>query len=551
MFLEINPGKMIVCLKHNGKFIKRNFKSSCRSNNFYTHSFSIRRQPTLNELRPYKKQSVMRIFFVFLVLSLGINQLRSQHLTVTVVDAKTGAPIPFATVVTGKHSGLITNDEGVFAITERQLVSIKDSIFISSMGYEKVGLWQPRGETTISLVPKTFELAEVFLNANPLTATEVIEKVKENTLANYTITPSKKKIFFRQSDLNIMTKVDFGFKKSSIDELNEELFDEIAASIPRKSMYYKEAVGDFYGDYNSNKLHIDKAAELYDKNKDISMDGLSDRLERIFKENVKPDSYLKIRSGLIGTKIELDSISNENKEETAIIKAEIDTPEKTGFQADLKDRISELFEQLFFNEDSELDILEKSNRYEFTHKDYTFIDDSAVYIIGFEPKGKKKFKGVLYVNAQDYAVMRLEFENVRPLNKFGMLGISYSRSVFKGKMLFAKESKGGYGVSYMELEDGITFGVDRPLNVIEKNKHVKGRRKQNELALHLDIGTTNISKYELVVFSSENISDDDFKQASENPDVKPSYLSKYDPDFWKEYTIMEPNAAIQAFEVLE
>jgi hypothetical protein len=493
----------------------------------------------------------MRTLFIFLILTLGINQLRSQQLTATVVDADTRAPIPFATVVTGEHSGLITNEEGVFSITEKQLARIKDSIIISSMGYEKVGLWQPKGETTISLTPKTFELAQVFINANPLGAEEVIEKVKENLLTNYTITPSKKKIFFRQSDINLMNKLDFGFKKSSIAELNKALFDEIAASIPRKSSYYKEAIGDFYGDYRSNKLHIDKAAELYDKNKDVSIEALSDRLERIFKENVKPDSYFKIRSGLIGARVEIDSISNDNEEEAAIVKAEIGTPENAGFQSNLKDRISELFEQLFFREDAELDILEKSNRYRFTHENYTFIDDAAVYIINFEPKGRKDFKGVLYVNTQDFAIMRLEFENVRPLKKFGLLGISYSRSLFKGKMFFAKEANGGYGVKYMELEDGSTFGVDRPLNVIEKNKHVKGRRKQNELALQLDFGTTNISKYELVVFSSETISAAAFEQASENPKVNASYLSKYDPTFWKEYTIMEPNAAIQAFEVLE
>lgn len=493
----------------------------------------------------------MRTFFIFLVLCLGVNQLRSQDLTATVVDAKTQDPIPFATVVTGEHSGLITNEEGIFAITQQQLGRIKDSIIISSMGYEKVSLWQPQGEITIRLAPKTFELAQVFLNANPLNAEEVIEKVKENLATNYTISPSRKKIFFRQSDLNLMDKVDFGFKKSTIEELNKELMDEIAASIPKKSSFYKEAVGDFYGDYRAHKLHIDKAAQLYDKNKDISIEGLTDRLERIFKENVKPDSYIKIRSGLIGTKLELDSISDENKEEAALVKSEVDKPKNSSFHPNLKDRISELYEQLFFNEDAELDILEKSNRYRFTHNDYTFIDDAAVYIINFEPKGRKDFKGVLYVNTQDFAVMRLEFENVRPLKKFGLLGISYRRSVFKGKMLFAKEASGGYGPRYLELEDGSTFGLDRPLNVIEKNKHVKGRRKQNELALHLDIGITNSSKYELVVFSSESITKGAFEQAAENPKVKASYLSKYDPNFWKEYTIMEPNAAIQAFEVIE
>ena len=147
--------------------------------------------------------------------------------------------------------------------------------------------------------------------------------------------------------------------------------------------------------------------------------------------------------------------------------------------------------------------------------------------------------------------MRLDFENVRPLKKFGLLGISYRRSVFRGKMLFTKEANGGYGPRYLELEDGKFVGIDRPLNVIEKNKHVKGRRKQNELALHLNIGIDNVSKYEMVVFSSEDISQGAFQNAAENASVKATQLSKYDPNFWKEHTIMEPNEAIRAFEVVQ
>ncbi len=493
----------------------------------------------------------MRTFFFFFIVFLGIQPLLSQDLTATIVDAQTEAPIPFATIVTGEHSGLITNEAGVFTITQAQLKRIKDSIFISSMGYENVALWKPTGNLTIRLTPKTFELAEVFINANPLSAQEVIDKVKENLNTNYTIAPSKRKIFFRQSDINFMDKVDFGFKKSTIKELNKELMDEIAASISRESWSYKEAVGDFYGDYRTQKLYVDKAARLYDKTKDVSFEGLTENLERIFKENVKPDSYIKIRSGLIGTKLELDSITNENKEEATVVQREVEKPKSSSFQSSMKNRLSELYEQLFFKESTALDILDKSNRYRFTHTDYTFIDDAAVYIITFEPKGRKDFKGVLYVNTEDFAVMRLEFENVRPLKKFGLFGIRYRHSVFKGKMLFAKEASGGYGPRYIELEDGKTVGVDRPLNVIEKNKHVKGRRKQNELALHLDIGITNRTKYELVVFSSETMTQGDFENTVENPKVEASYLTKYDPDFWKDHTIMEPNAAIQAFEVVE
>ena len=87
--------------------------------------------------------------------------------------------------------------------------------------------------------------------------------------------------------------------------------------------------------------------------------------------------------------------------------------------------------------------------------------------------------------------------------------------------------------------------------VIEKNKHVKGRRKQNELSLDLNLQGTSLSKYEMVVFNSEDISDSAYDAIKENKNVKATYLSRYDPNFWQGYSIMEPNAAIQAFEVVE
>jgi hypothetical protein len=174
-----------------------------------------------------------------------------------------------------------------------------------------------------------------------------------------------------------------------------------------------------------------------------------------------------------------------------------------------------------------------------------------VYILTFEPKGKKDFKGSMYVNFDDYAILRLEFHNVRPIQTFGLLGITYRHNVYKGRMLFQKDAAGGYSPKYLELDSGVYFGLKRPLKVIEKNKHVRGRRKQNELSLKLDIKMTQRNKYELVVFDSENIDAATYDSATENTTVKATYLSQYDANFWQGYSIMEPNAAIRAFKVVE
>ena len=175
----------------------------------------------------------------------------------------------------------------------------------------------------------------------------------------------------------------------------------------------------------------------------------------------------------------------------------------------------------------------------------------SVYIIHFRPKGNKDFKGTIYVNTEDFAIVRLDFQNVKPISKFGLLGITYRNSIYRGKMLFGKELNGAYSPKYLELEDGNYMGLNRPLKVIEKNKHVKGRRKQNELSLALDIQINQLVKYELVVFDSETISEIEFKNSIENTNVKATYLSQYSPTFWKDYTIMEPNDAIESFKVVE
>ena len=493
----------------------------------------------------YLKAYLLLLFSFNLVIS------NAQTFSARVLDMETKQSIPYATVETGLNQGLITNEDGEFTFLLENIKQPQDSIFVSYMGYETEGvLFEEAAALEILLTPKTYQLKEVFLTTKILEVDEIIEKVKEHLPKNYTTDLTKKKIFFRQSEIGMMKKLDFGFEKSTIEELNKKLIDSIRTIIPTKSSYYKEAVAELYGNYDRYKLNINKAAELYDKNSDISAEGIGKKLEKIFNDNIKKDSYIKIKSGIFSTKIEVDSILKENEE----VKAEVEKRKvegNTNFHKQIGNQISYLYEQLFFSEDSKIDIIDKSNRYNFSLENYTVINGMSVYIIPFSPKGGKEFKGVLYVNTQDFAIVRLDFENVKPLSKFGLLGINYRNDVFRGKMLFDKDLNGSYSPRYLELNDGGYMGLDRPLKVIEKNKNVKGRRKQNELSLNLKIQGNQLSKYEFVVFESEAINQDYFDKIKEYKLVKATYLSQYDPTFWKDYTIIEPNQAIETFKVVE
>ena len=65
--------------------------------------------------------------------------------------------------------------------------------------------------------------------------------------------------------------------------------------------------------------------------------------------------------------------------------------------------------------------------------------------------------------------------------------------------------------------------------------------------MELDISNYSREKYELVVFQNKLISQEKFKEVVENESIKATYLSRYDPEFWKGYDIMEPNEAIRSF----
>ena len=495
----------------------------------------------------------MNIFKITLTLVsfLYLTVASAQTFSAKVIDQETQEPVPYATIETGEHQGMVSNEEGEFSFLLENIKKPQDSIYISYMGYETKGIvFEENDGITIPLVPRLYELKEVFLTTEVLSVKEIIERVKDNLDKNYVSNLTEKKIFYRQSDIGNMKKMDLGFKKSTIEELNEELLDSITKLLPKKSSYYKEVVADLYGDYNNYKLNINKAAELYDKNNDISAEGVGKKLEGIFNDNIKKDSYLKIKSGLFSTKMEVDSIIQENEE----AKAALEKKKKEGdanFQEQISSQISNLYEQLFFQEDSKIDVLEKSSRYKFILDNYTVINGMTVYILQFTPKGGKNFKGTMYVNTQDYAIVRLDFENVKPISKFGLLGITYRNNIYKGKMLFDKDENGSYSPRFIELLDGSYMALKRPLKVIEKNKNVKGRRKQNELSLELDIQGNQLQKYEFVVFESEKITQPAYDQIEVKKVIKATYLSQYDPTFWQGYSIMEPNEAIESFKVVE
>jgi hypothetical protein len=489
--------------------------------------------------------------------------VKGQILSSKVADAHTKEAIPYATIQLNKK-GVITNEEGRFSFIMDEQTKATDTLFITCLGYEKLG--KPLSyykDSIIYLVPKAIELKSVIVSNQNLTAEEIIEKVRENIDTNYNFTLTKKRLFYRESEHQFFNKTDFEIKKSTISEFNKEFLDSVLQSVPKSSDYYSEVLCDLYGDLSKEKqkIKIIKASKLYDKNNEVGLTALEDRFNDIIKKNVKPDSYFKVKSGWFGGKVSMhDFLSEEEVIDTTdaeLLKTKLEdqkkkeADKKLDFAKYRRSSLTNIMQYLFFQEDTKLNFITKPNKYDYSLLDFTYLGDEAVYVLEFSPAGGADYKGKLYINSDNFAIIRADYENVKNIRNFRLLGISFQVFMSKGKSIFAKDSSGRYSLQYFESESGANFGIERPIKIVEKNKNVKGRRKQNELYLELDMGTRSINKKEVVIFEIDPITTSQFDALTEENNILPIYMAAYNPDFWKDFTIIEPNQAIKDFTVIE
>lgn len=483
----------------------------------------------------------MHRIYCFLLLLSFVN-LQGQFKQIQIVDSLSAKPIPFATVHFSNNKGLITNESGFFELLPEQ-IEINDSLFVSSMGYDglAVGLKQLQ-DSILYVMPKAIALDNVILTNKNYTSKKIIALTKERLESNYSTDYSKKRLFLREYDTQDIQKLEINKYKSSIAELNRALLDSFLIHMPRTYDYSVETLCHFAGDYEdeNQKINLIKARQTYDKGDDL-MKSLSSRLERALKDNLKTDSYFKIRSGIFGGDMnidgleEADSTNLEKLKEFEKKQVEKKLERKKNFAKYKKGKITALYSELFFTKNAELNCIKKPNRYLFSDPELTFEGTDLTYVISYKPKGSGDFEGTLYINAEDFAVTRLDFSNVKSLFKLKLLGVSYNENLKTGRMIFSKNETNTYALSYLQMTEGQLVGVDRPLKFIEKNKFVKGRRKQNEISMRLDLVISSKSEYELRVFDQEAITEAAFLAIEEKNDVLPKYYKAFTTNFWEEF----------------
>jgi hypothetical protein len=492
---------------------------------------------------------IKSVFFLLIILLISSALLNAQELTAVVKDSISQKVIPFASIYVNSGSGVVSNEEGHFRL-QYDASKEKDSLFISCMGYKTLNIpFSKVKDTVFYLSPKTIELNSIILSNNQLDVKEILKEIQKDIPEKYELGLTKKKLFFRETGSQEFKILEVKIKKTSITEFNQTFWDSTLVKIPRKNSWYFELIGNLNGDYNkkNQKLELLRALELEDKEKTAIFENIEKLFDTILKQNVKSNSFFKVRSGIIGGKVEADEI-NDTSEDTLTSKQKIQK-EKDDFLKWRKRVLSNSIISLFDEEKLDLTILKKASKYKFTQTDFTYLGDTPVYIINFYPDGNADFKGKIYVDADKLALIRIEYKNIQPIRDFSMFGVSFKEDLREVIVQFKKTASEKYSLEYFDFNTSFEGGFDRPLVITEKNKIVKGRNKQNQLKMDLNVVNRNNQRYQLGIFETIPLDIHVFEDFQEKAKILPVNRITYDPNFWEGYMIIEPNAAIKEFRV--
>ena len=476
--------------------------------------------------------------FVSLIFILSILNSSSQSLQIKVIDSISEKPIAYSNVYFSNNNGLITDGTGNFELIKSQL-SQNDSMYVSMIGYDKKSfLINNFNDSLIKLVQSPIQLSSVFLTSKKLSSDEIISSVIKNIEMNYEKEFTENKIYLSRKSNSITEKFTIDKFKSTVPNINGSLIDSLLANLKKDNNSGLQTLAYYYKNFEdeAQKIKIIKSRETHNKQGEV-LESISKKMEEAFKNELKSDSYFKIKSGIFGGNLDIDGLEEIDSTNIESVKKfeKKEINEKDDFANSQIRTINRLYNSLFFEKDSYLNFILKPNKYIFSEPKIDFLGNDLVYIIEATPKGRGKYSGILYINTDDFAVVRIDFKNIKPVYNIKLLRVFVNIYLRDGKMILSKFENKKYSLSYFKINSGRRVGFDRPLKLIEKNKNVKGRRKQNQISFRMDIISDEKTITELQVFDSKKISKEEFENLKNKNQVLPEYSEEFTSNFWEEF----------------
>lgn len=473
------------------------------------------------------------------------SQLLSE-LKGVVLDSQNKQPLPYTNIIVkSQNRGVISNEKGDYILSLSDLKKT-DSIWFQYVGFitKKLTVNNLLLNANVQLEQDVVAMNEVLilnLVDDPETIVKNVIKYKEQ---NYNKTsPEKNQTFVRAQYNTDIQEFNIEFKKSSIEEIDEEMIETFEKNIPKHATSYSDVLAYVYTETSSNnklQIKIDPIKIVALKEKDIAeLDKIEKLFDSLFK-NTGDKEYWKIKSGLIGGKIDIPEDS------------ESDSLDNTFNGNYLNYRIKNNLEFSLFENKKQWEFLYKTGNYSYTIEGLTNVNGEDVYIISFTPNKNGLYEGSLYISTLTSALIKADYKYAP--NKIGkdlqLLGIGFSETAFGGSIYFEKVNN-TYELKYFSTKYGTEFSLNRNFSLQKKENKFLFDKSLNEIKARFKMTASNETIVEYLIVDSQKISKTTFDNFEEKKNMEVIYVEQFDENLWKDYPIIEPTEQMKTYKKLK
>lgn len=457
-------------------------------------------------------------------------------------------PIPYATIQIGETHGTITNEEGVFNIKTEGFTE-KDIVKISYLGFNTLEVPLNKFTAKDYILEESFEvITEVFLTNKNLSIETILQRVRDSIATNYS-NNSIGKVFFRNTSFYTSKKLDFKiakgseFSRNQIKTLNNEFNELRKQSENKTSSSYVDILFNYAQLEDSIKINVVNATQLINETKDKSAEKTQNKFIEIISKQLDTGATYKVKTGLfkVQDSLKVGDVFNEKKKNIAQTKQLTYTLKDLTFINSI-------------NEDAKFSFIFNDNKNDYVLEGIVNFNGNSVYKISFTPtKKSEKLKGVFYVNTNDFAVVKVDYQlgenrTGAGINLKFLAGFKFKDSKIMGSVIYKKAKSGFYMPHLINYQKEQYLYISRPI------KFIKNRNKDDEkynLKFKFEIEQIANTKDELFFIETQSNSQEKQNEFKNEPEYTVNKIEAYKPEIWKGYDIIEPVKAIKDYHLTE
>lgn len=467
-----------------------------------------------------------------------------------VFDFETKEPLPFANIfIEGKSIGTISNSLGEFVL-DLEIANNNDSVIFSYMGYEnfKVSTKDIKEFELIYLHKSLLKLPNVSIYAQNLSVNDIIKLIETNYNENYPHHNFRSKIFFHNYlNISFSRENELELKKSNFEMLNGELISDVFNMIPKEIIQYQDCIIDIFNYNDKRKIQPVKGISLEEGSMEKFEKQIDEKLTDLyldFEESKKNNKvYYKVNSGLLFN-VDIDDEELDSVEEFHN-KDSLNYYIQTNY---LKNDINNLMKQYVDIKSKNWDFISNPNKYQY-EMNLNVLNDELVYEIIFKPKKNGLYKGIMYVNSDNYAILQLDYEYApgKSNQNFQLFGLGYSMKNRGARVIFAKGDT-GYYLKYLKAKK-ITFAsLNRNISLLKKEKRIFFDKILNKIKLEMELAVDIYYNSEILVLDKDELTKENYDKINEPKYMKFKKEFAYTSEMWENRTVIVPNKELKIYQ---